>query len=112
MRAARLLPGPPFSFTPPSVAASFLCVRPTKLGIIGLGAIGGSLALQAKRAGITTVLGWSPEPGERVAAARQGAIDDAPSRPADVARAVGLLVLAAPPGANLDLLGSLKPHVA
>ena len=86
-------------------------MRPTKLGIIGLGAIGGSLALQAKRAGITTVLGWSPEPGERVAAARQGAIDDAPSRAADVARAVELLVLAAPPAANLDLLGSLKPHV-
>jgi len=60
-------------------------VRPSKLGIIGLGAIGGSLALQAKRAGIATVLGWSPEPAERVAAARQGALDDAPARAADVA---------------------------
>jgi len=48
-------------------------VCPSKLGIIGLGAIGGSLALQAKRAGITTVLGWSPQPAERVAAMRQGA---------------------------------------
>jgi prephenate dehydrogenase len=91
--------------------ATFHAVRPSKLGIIGLGAIGGSLALQAKRAGVATVLGWSPDPAERVAAARQGAIDDAPPRPADVARAVELLVLAAPPAANLELLGSLKTHI-
>src|SRR5881296_1964188 len=90
---------------------SFLRVRPHTLGVIGLGAIGGSLALQAKRAGIATVLGWSPEPAERVAAVRQGALDDAPPRAADVARAVELLVLAAPPAANLELLGSLKPYV-
>src|SRR5881396_153945 len=93
------------------ITATFHPVRPTKLGVIGLGAIGGSLALQAKRAGIATVLGWSPEPAERVAAARQGAIDDAPPRAADVARAVELLVLAAPPAANLQLLVSLEPHI-
>ena len=86
-------------------------MRPSKLGIIGLGAIGGSLGLQAKRAGVATVLGWSPEPGERVAAVRQGALDDAPPRAADVARAVELLVLAAPPAANLALLASLKAHL-
>lgn len=87
-------------------------MRPSKLGIIGLGAIGGSVALQAKRAGIATVIGWSPEPGERAVAAQQGALDDAPPRPADVARAADLLVLAAPPGANLQLLESLRAHVA
>jgi len=86
-------------------------VRPSKLGIIGLGAIGGSLALAAKRAGVTTVLGWSPQPAERVAAVRHGAIDDAPARAPDVARAVELLVLAAPPAANLELLEALRSHV-
>jgi prephenate dehydrogenase len=86
-------------------------MRPTKLGIIGLGAIGGSVALQAKRAGVPTVLGWSPEPAERVAAAQRGALDDAPPRAADVARAVELLVLAAPPAANLELLAALQPHL-
>src|SRR5213596_2904211 len=91
--------------------ASFFCVRPTKLGIIGLGAIGGSLARQAKQAGVPAVLGWSPQPAERVAAARQGAIDDAPARAADVARAVDLLVLAAPPAANLELLETLRPNL-
>jgi len=95
----------------PSASRYFFSVRPSKLGVIGLGAIGGSLALQAKRAGVPTVLGWSPEPAERVAAVRQGALDDAPPRAADVARAVELLVLAAPPAANLDLLGRLTPQL-
>ncbi len=79
-------------------------MRPSKLGIIGLGAIGGSIALQAKRAGIATVIGWSPDPAERATAAQHGALDDAPQRAADVARAADLLVLAAPPAANLQLL--------
>jgi prephenate dehydrogenase len=82
-------------------------VRPTTLGVLGLGAIGGSLALQAKRAGIATVLGWSPEPAERAAAAAQGAVDDAPARSADVVGAADLVVLAAPPAANLELLARL-----
>src|SRR5438477_8821444 len=102
---------PPFSFTPHPFTASFPSVRPSSLGILGLGAIGGSLALEAKRAGIATVLGWSPDPVERATAAQRGAIDDAPPRAADVARAVELLVLAAPPAANLALLGALTPSL-
>lgn len=86
-------------------------MRPHTLGVIGLGAIGGSLALQAKRAGIVRVLGWSPEPAERAAAARQGALDDVPLRPVAVARAADLLVLAAPPAANLALLEELGAAV-
>ena len=81
-------------------------MRPSTLGIIGLGAIGGSLARQAKQAGIPTVLGWSPDAAERAAARRDGAIDDAPE-PVDVARAADLLILAAPPAANLQLLETL-----
>jgi prephenate dehydrogenase len=86
-------------------------VRPHTLGIVGLGAIGGSLARQAKLAGVATVVGWSPEPSERVAAVRQGALDDAPARAADVARAADLLVLAAPPAANLTQLENLAIHL-
>jgi prephenate dehydrogenase len=86
-------------------------VRPHTLGVIGLGAIGGSVALEAKRAGIAT-LGWSPNPAERVAAAQQRAVDDAPHRAADVARAADLLVLAAPPAANLQLLDALRSELA
>src|SRR5207237_8601548 len=84
---------------------------PPPRAAIGRGGVGGPPAPQAKRAGIATVLGWSPEPAARVAAARQGAIADAPPRAVDVARAVELLVLAAPPAANLQLLVSLEPHI-
>jgi len=87
-------------------------VRPTRLGILGLGAIGGSLARQAKAAGIPRVLGWSPEPAERVAAVQQGALDDAPHSAAEVAGRAELLILAAPPVANLDLLTRLAPRLA
>jgi prephenate dehydrogenase len=86
-------------------------VRPHTLGLIGLGAIGGSLARQAKLAGVGSVIGWSPEPAERVAAVKQGALDDAPPRAADVARAADLLILAAPPAANLAQLEALVPHL-
>ena len=92
-------------------ACSFQAVRPHTLGLIGLGAIGGSVARQAKLAGVPAVLGWSPEPAERAAAAQQGALDDAPPRAADVARAADLLVLAAPPAANLAQLEALAPHL-
>lgn len=87
-------------------------MRPRTLGIIGLGAIGGSIARQAKRAGVERVLGWSPETAERAAAAREGAVDDAPPRAADVAHAAELLILAAPPLANLELLDALVPLLA
>jgi prephenate dehydrogenase len=86
-------------------------VRPSTLGVIGLGAIGGSVARQAKQAGIASVLGWSPDPGERAAARDQRAVDDTPADAADVARAATLLVLAAPPAANLQLLETLHRHL-
>ncbi len=86
-------------------------MRPSRLGILGLGAIGGSLARQAKLAGVASVVGWSPEPAERVAAVQQGALDDAPPRAADVARGADLLVLAAPPAANLAQLETLAPQL-
>jgi prephenate dehydrogenase len=89
-------------------------VRPQTLGIIGLGAIGGSIARQVKHqesGGRIRVIGWSPEPAERAVAAQQGALDDAPMRAADVARAADILVLAAPPAANLAQLAALAPHL-
>jgi prephenate dehydrogenase len=95
---------------------TFQAVRPQTLGLIGLGAIGGSIARQVKQPGNRggdgiTVIGWSPEPAERALAAQQGALDDAPARAADVARAADLLVLAAPPAANLAQLEALLPHL-
>jgi prephenate dehydrogenase len=93
---------------------TFQAVRPQTLGLIGLGAIGGSIARQVKSSESGTgiqVLGWSPEPAERVVAAQHGALDDAPAHPADVARAADLLIFAAPPAANLTQLEALVPHL-
>jgi len=86
-------------------------VRPTQLGIIGLGAIGGSVARQGKLAGIPKIVGWSPEPAERALAAQQGALDDAPARASDVARMADLVILAAPPAANLLQLEAIVPYL-
>ena len=91
--------------------ASFHAVRPSTLGVIGLGAIGGSVARRAKQAGTATVLGWSPDAAERDAACAQGALDEAPRTAADVARRAQLLVLAAPPAANLQLLHDLHTQL-
>ncbi|HUL49473.1 MAG TPA: prephenate dehydrogenase/arogenate dehydrogenase family protein [Gemmatimonadales bacterium] len=86
-------------------------MQPRILGVIGLGAIGGSLARQAKEAGVSRVIGWSPDPSERAAALRAGALDDASGSAATVAALAELLVLAAPPAANLSLLDTLHAVV-
>ena len=96
------------------VTTTFQAVRPQTLGLIGLGAIGGSVARQVKQSGaadIGRVIGWSPAPAERATAAQQGALDDAPPRAEDVARVADLLILAAPPAANLAQLEALIPHL-
>jgi len=93
---------------------TFQAVRPQTLGLIGLGAIGGSVARQVKQSdggqGVS-VVGWSPEPAERAMAAKHGALDDAPPHAVDVARVADFLILAAPPAANLAQLDSLTPHL-
>src|SRR5436190_12918270 len=105
---SRVMPGAPrlarMGLHNMRATCTFQAVRPQTLGLIGLGAIGGSIARQVKQPGKgegITVIGWSPEPAERALAAQHGAIDDAPARAADVARAADLLILAAPPAANL-----------
>src|SRR5207237_7922656 len=93
---------------------TFQAVRPQTLGLIGLGAIGGSIARQVKQPGNgdgIIVVGWSPEPAERALAAQQGALDDAPARAIDVARVADLVILAAPPAANIAQLEPIAPHL-
>src|SRR3989442_9190003 len=93
---------------------TFQAVRPQTLGLIGLGAIGGSIARQGKqpgRGGGIAVGGGSAEPAERALGAQEGALDDAPARATDVARLAGLLILAAPPAANLTQPEALIPHL-
>lgn len=83
-------------------------MRPETLGVIGLGAMGGSVAWRAAQAGVPRIIGYSPLPAEGVAALRAGAITEIADRPHRVVQAADLVVLAAPPGANLNLLKELQ----
>jgi prephenate dehydrogenase len=82
-------------------------VRPESLGVIGLGAVGGSVAWRAAQAGVRRVIGYSPVPAEAVAALRAGAITEIADRADRAVRLADLVVLAAPPGATLNLLRDL-----
>jgi prephenate dehydrogenase len=86
-------------------------MKPDTLGVIGLGAIGGSVAWQAAQSGIRRVVGYSPVGGEAVAAAKAGAITDVATTVREVADRADLLVIAAPPGATLAQLRSVAGAV-
>lgn len=82
-------------------------MRPSSLAVIGLGAIGGSLAWQARLAGVGRVVGYSPSRAEGVAALRASAVTEVADSPTRAARGADLVVLAVPPGPTLDLIGTL-----
>ncbi|HEY9505757.1 MAG TPA: prephenate dehydrogenase [Gemmatimonadales bacterium] len=82
-------------------------MRPSSLAVIGLGAIGGSLAWQARLAGIGRVVGYTPSRGEGVAALRASAVSEIADSPARAVRGAELVILAVPPGPTLDLVGRL-----
>lgn len=84
-------------------------MRPTSLAVIGLGAIGGSLAWQARRAGIRRVVGYSPSRAEAVQALAASAVSELADSPATAARGAELVVLAVPPRPTIDLIGRLAP---
>jgi prephenate dehydrogenase len=79
-------------------------VRPSSLAVIGLGAIGGSLAWQSRLAGVPRVVGYSPQPAEGVQALKAAAITELADSPSRAAAGAELVVLAVPPLATLDLL--------
>ena len=86
-------------------------MRPDTLGVIGLGAVGGSVAWQASLAGVPRVLGYTPKPAEGVAAVRAGAISDlAPSVRFLVERS-DLVLLAGPPAQTFGLLAPVARHL-
>ena len=77
-----------------------------RVGIVGLGLIGGSLGMALKASGWAEVFAFDADPSVRARAGEMfGACDSA----GDLAASVDLLVLAAPPSVNLLLLSSLAP---
>lgn len=87
-------------------------MRPESLGVIGLGAIGGSVAWQSALAGVRRVIGYSPLPAEAVAAAKAGAITEVATTVRQVSRHADLIVIAAPPAATMEQLAVIAPDVA
>lgn len=75
--------------------------------MIGLGAIGGSLAWQSRLAGVARVVGYSPEPAEGVRALKAAAITELADTPARAVRGAELVVLAVPPRPTLELIAGL-----
>jgi prephenate dehydrogenase len=71
--------------------------------VIGLGAIGGSVAWAATRAGVR-VVGYAQADDDCEAAAECGAVTEIVASPEAVIDEADLVVLAAPPKANLSLL--------
>jgi prephenate dehydrogenase len=87
-------------------------MRPHSLAVLGLGAIGGSVAWQARLAGIPSVIGYSPDRSDAVQALKSAAVHDLADSVPRAVRGADLVVLAAPPAAILSLLGEIAPHLA
>lgn len=77
--------------------------------MVGLGAIGGSLAWQARLAGVARVVGYSASRAEAVEALKASAITEMADTPGRAVRGADLVVLAVPPRATIDLIGRLGP---
>ena len=84
----------------------------SRLAIIGLGLIGGSLSLALKQAGkVKQVIGFARQESTRQQALSLGIIDQAADNIADVIQGADLIVLAVPMGAMADTLMSIAPYV-
>jgi prephenate dehydrogenase len=86
-------------------------VRPSSLAVVGLGAIGGSLAWQARRAGVRRVVGYSPNPSEGIQALKADAVTELADSAAGAVLGAELVVLATPPRVTLDLIQELGSHL-
>lgn len=82
---------------------------PHTLGIIGLGAVGGSVAWDATRSGVPRVVGYSRSTRDAVAAVKAGAVTELMHDATAVVQAADLVVFATPPRDTLELLVTLGP---
>jgi prephenate dehydrogenase len=70
---------------------------PATLSLLGVGYIGGSVALAARAAGrAARVVGYDPDPRAAETARARGIIDQAAASPEEAVAGAGLVVLAAP----------------
>jgi prephenate dehydrogenase len=93
------------------MAAAHPDLRPDVLAVVGLGAIGGSVAWQARIAGVPHIVGFSPDRQEAEAAASAGAVTQLADSPAAAVGAADLAILATPPAVTNQLISELAPHL-
>lgn len=86
----------------------------TRISILGLGLIGGSLGLAIKAGPPRdlTVVGFDTNPDARRAARDRGAIDEAAPDLAASVQGAGLVIVAVPPLAVEGLFAAIAPHLA
>jgi prephenate dehydrogenase len=87
-------------------------VRPNTLAVLGLGAIGGSVAWQARLAGVPRVIGFSPDASDAIQALKSAALTDLADTPARAVREADFVVIAAPPLATLELIDRIPAWLA
>ncbi len=85
---------------------------PDSLAVVGLGALGGSLAWRARVAGVSRVIGFSASPATAVQALRAGALTDRGLNPAETVRGAQVVVLAGTPSEVISLIPIVSPHLA
>jgi cyclohexadieny/prephenate dehydrogenase len=81
------------------------------LAVIGLGAIGGSVAWRARLAGVPSVVGYTPDRTEGSAALGAGAVSALAASPDAAAAGAQLVVLAVPPRATLAMIDRLADRL-
>jgi prephenate dehydrogenase len=73
-----------------------------KIALLGVGLIGGSIGLAARRRAHATVCGYDPQPGVRAAALELGAIDTQAEDPRAAVAGADVVFVATPVGALAD----------
>lgn len=81
---------------------------PDRIAFLGFGLLGGSVALALRAAGCTARLAaWTPDGTGPAEGLRRGFLDAAPRSTTEALQGAGLVVLAGPPLAIIEMLGDL-----
>jgi len=84
--------------------------RIERLGLIGVGLIGGSLALALRKAGVVgEIIGCGRNPVHLETAKRLGVIDRGETDPAAAVQGADMVVLAVPLGAMREIMEAIRP---
>ncbi|MBI5305178.1 MAG: prephenate dehydrogenase/arogenate dehydrogenase family protein [Chloroflexi bacterium] len=85
----------------------------SRISIIGLGLIGGSIGLALKKANLEVeIIGHDKDPGVSAKAQKRGAVDATKWNLIDACEGAGLIILALPLDGIAGTLDALKPHLA